>query len=95
MISSTVSFSKNSQCDGAFWRNNFLNIGESKGFFKSRIRLFLTKLKKADRWAYLILLVPGFRPSVILLRNERISSGVIAAKGVYPNSLEKMDIIDL
>ena len=80
---------------GVLARNNFLSIGESKGFFKSRIRLFLTKLKKADRWAYRTLLVPGFLPSVILLRKERISPDVMSSKGMSPNSLEKVDKIDL
>lgn len=95
MISSIVSFSMKSQCWGDLARKDFFSIGESKGFFKSRIMLFLTKLKKADRWAYLALLVPGLRSSVILLRKERILPDAIFPRGVSPNSFEKVDKVDL
>lgn len=50
MISFIVSFSIKSQCVGVLDRNDFLIIGESHGFFSSGTRLFLIKLKKADRW---------------------------------------------
>ena len=46
-----MSFSIKSQYGGVVALNNCLSMGESQGFIKSEARLFLMKLKKADRWA--------------------------------------------
>jgi hypothetical protein len=86
MISSIVSFSIKSQYGGVGARNNCLSIGESQGFIKSETRLFLIKLKKAERWAYRILLVLDFLPAVMPFRKDSMSSVDSSFRLLSPNS---------
>ena len=86
MISSIVSFSIKSQYGGVVARNNFLSIGESQGFTKSETRLFLIKLKKADRWAYRTLLVLDFLPTVTRFKKESMSSVESSSRLLSSNS---------
>jgi hypothetical protein len=67
-------------------RNIFLSIGLSQGLRKSVSILALIKLKKAERWAYLMRLVCCFLPSVIPFRNSRISSVVMVSMLLPPKS---------
>jgi hypothetical protein len=60
--------------------------------------LALMKLKKAERWAYLMRLVCCLRPSVIPFRNSRISSVVMVSMSLSPKywlNLEKSESYDL
>ena len=74
MISSTVSFSRISNCVFTFTRNNLRNIGESQGLIKSGSRLFLAKLKNANRLVNRARFVWGLRPSVSWFMKSRILS---------------------
>jgi len=94
MISSIVSFSIKSQYGGVGARNNCLSIGESHGFLKSETRLFLIKLKKADRWAYRILLVLDFLPNVMPFRKESMSSVDSSFNIRLSNSRQNLNRID-
>ena len=94
MISSIVSFSIKSQYGGVGARNNCLSIGESHGFLKSETRLFLIKLKKADRWAYRILLVLDFLPTVIRFKKESMSSVDSSFNIRLSNSRQNLNRID-
>ena len=66
--------------------NIFFSMGVSQGFFSSGSKVLIMKLKKADNVVKRFRLVFCLLPSVMRVRNERMSSWVIELMSLCPNS---------
>ena len=88
MISSISSFSMIGHGGDLLSLNIFLKMGVPHGFWMLISMEFLMKLKNALRLEYLLRLVVCLFPSVILVRKERISSGVMDSSSLSLNSSE-------